>query len=227
MADQTEYGLDEIEIVAHESVSPDLLPGILTAIFRLRQAPHDLILPSYRIEGERLIGGALDSEDALEEMVWLKEAVRLPQPIEPRAGYVLWIDERYQVSYEPQTEVLDRLRRRAEQCVAEAIDALEKRRFNAALALAQTAISADEDCYDAVVVKGVVYTVQKNAPFVDELRHLAMAIDPEKDFDYAVKLMSWVVPSSACGDSSDSEFFRTDLEQVRAYLQSAGFSVSV
>ncbi len=223
MADPTEYRLDEIEIVAHDSLPRDLLPSILVPIFRLRKPPHDLIMASYRIEGDKLIGGALDSEDTLEEMVWLKEAVRRREPIEPLADHVLWIDKNYRVYYQPQKEVLEHLREHAEQCVEEAIAALRERRFNVALSLAQTAISANENCYRAVVIKGAVYTVQKNVPFVDELRHLAKAIDPREDFDMAVHWTAYLVPSSVPVGPLGNVIFDTDLQRSEHYLRSAGF----
>ncbi len=227
MADPTEYRLDEIEIVAHDSMPRNLLPSVLVSIFQLRQPPYDLIMPSYRIEGDRLIGGALDSQDALEEMVWLKEAVRLPEPIQPLINHVLWMDEDSHVYYRPQEEVLEHLRQRAEQWVAEARDALRERRLDNALTLAQRAISADEDCYDAVVIKAAVYTVQRKASFVEELRHLAKAIDPCEDFDVAVHWTVFLVPSSPPPGPSGREFFQTDIKKVQPFLESAGFPQAV
>ena len=198
MAEKPRYPLAHLEIVAYEDPPPPyLLPSIVAPIFRQRQAPHDLILPPYELEGDEVVGGALDAEGALKKMVWLKAAFRLPQPIEPQPDHVLWLDRGYRLAYEPRPQVLAHLKQHATDSIEEAIDALRERRYQKALDLAQTALAADEDCYGAVIVKAVVYTVQQKPTFVNELRHLARAVGPNRDFDMAVQMMSLLVPKAS------------------------------
>lgn len=225
MAAKPRYSLADLEIVAYADPPPAyLLPSIVAPVFRLRQASHDLVLPPYRFEGNEVVGGALEAEGALKKMVWLKAAFPLSQPIEPQPDHVLWLDLGFEMAYQPRPQVMEHLRQHAAVSLEEAFDALRERRYQKALDLAQTALAADENCYDAVIVKAVVYTVQPNPTFVDELRHLAHAVHPRQDFDEEVKKMSRVVPKPQTSASPSRARWVTDQTRLNDVLVQNGYS---
>jgi hypothetical protein len=215
--------LDDLDVVGYaDPPTAELLPSILTPVFRCRSGTAEFILPPHRIQGTSLLGGQTDSEEAFRQLETQGHIQRLAQPQPAKADFVLWIDSDCSVKYEPRKTVRESLQKHAQECIDLAFSALSDRRFNDALDMAQSALSADENSYDAVVVKAVVYTIQKDSTLVDELRQLAKAIDPRHGFDDAVKYAARVVPGAQT--PTRKEFFVTELAEIAILLQRAGIS---
>ena len=173
--------LEDLKIVGYADPPPEYLyPGLVAPLFQELSGERDLIVPPYEFVRNALKGGHRESESVLKKMVWLKTAVKIDQPITPKEGFALWIDEDGCVKYEPKAETLAFLTRYSTEKLSAARKSFENGEDKETLILAQRALNADESCIESVRLMQEVYRKQDNLTFVDELEHLAKSIESRR-----------------------------------------------
>ncbi len=188
------FELIDLEIVGFaDRLSESFVPLVVPPVFRLRDDPDRIVMPPFRIEGERVEEAMAGFKSDFERAIMRGQATRLERVIAARPGYRLWIDERLEPHYEPGEAVAEKLRRLARSKAREAQRALAEGRLAEATRLAQTSINADDGCLNAVLVKALVHQLEGDHDSVEVLTDIAETILPEADFQAWVDFFAALV----------------------------------
>ena len=182
---KSEISFSMTEIVAYANrLNQSLVPRIVKPIFRNRENSL-LIFPPYRIEKDGISDYFTGDEAELERLVDMAHATKIDQPILGKPDHLLWveyIEKEHEPRYQRRGIVQKLLKDISDKKIKEAnIEAL-RGNFNSALALAQTAFSADEENLRALVVKAAIWNITGNAKRIGPLSRIARDIDPSVEF---------------------------------------------
>ena len=181
------FRLSDLEIVGYaDCLSEEFVPQVVPPIFRQRGTRDRIIMPPFLIEGEEVKKAAAVSASDLESAVLRGQATRLGTVIPARPGNRLWVDESFEPHYESSETVFERLHAIAQRRAREAQQALVDGRIERAVRLAQAAISADDGCLNAILVKALIHRIQGDQASVEILTDIGETIVPGAD------LRSWV-----------------------------------
>lgn len=206
---QRDYDLNDLEVIGYASVlTSELVPRIVPPIFRSKTQLEIVLLPPYHLEGDRVCDVWDGREEDLERAVRAGQVTRIDSPMEARTEHHLWIDEALRPHYEPAPEVEQELLRLAHRKVHEAQDALAEGRLDDALRLSQNALSADDRCLNALLIKACVYELRGEMGKVKILNRLAERITPGTD------LFSWVALFSKLVKASSSVTLRNSISSI-------------
>lgn len=189
-----DFELSSLLIIGYaDSLSEAFVPQVVPPIFRLRNKPQTVVMPPFRIENDRIVEAHAGTAADLERAVVRGQATHIDVDIDARPGYRLWIDEAFKPHYEPAEVVADTLRRLAQRKARAAQDALTQGRLAEAMRLAQTAISADDGCLNAILVKALVHQLEGDQASVEILIEIAGMIVPDADFQAWIEFFSALV----------------------------------
>lgn len=179
--------IQELDVVGYaDVVATELLPRVVPPIFRRRASPDDFYLPPCRLEGARLVA----AQHVTQAEIFAARArgeVTLHAPQPARRHHVLWLDEAGELRYESAPAVAEQLKRFSRDQLTRAETALVARAHAEAGRRAQAALNADGKNLSALVIKAVVALETQHAQRVERLRHVALSVDPEYDFDAHVE----------------------------------------
>ncbi len=182
MAEST-YRIEDLEVVGYaDTLDESFVPTLVPPVFRLRDDPDRVLLPPFEIKDDQVVEVLPGAESDLERAVLRGQATRLDEAIDAESDHQLWIDEELQPHYGVTADVLDGLRRLAKTRAREAQNAVTEGRLADAERLAQAAISADDGCLNAILVKALIETLQGNEDQVEVLIDVAENIVPGADF---------------------------------------------
>ncbi len=200
---ESSYRIEDLEVVGHaDTLDESFVPALVPPIFRLRDDRDLVLLPPFEIDGERVAEALPGGEADLERAVLRGQATRLEVAIDALPEHQLWIDEEFRPHYGATTEVLDGLRRLAKARAREAQHAVAEGRLEDAERLAQSAISADDGCLNAILVKALIETLQGNEAQVEVLIDVAETIVPGADFRAWIRFFSRLVKGRDFGGTS-------------------------
>lgn len=173
------FQLSTLDIIGYaDCLNQVFLPQIVPPIFCMRNKSNRILMPPFRIVGDEVLSSQVGVQSDLERAVLGGQATRLDTRISAQPDYRLWVDETLQPRYEPATTVAARLRQVAREKSTEALRALARNRVEEAMQLAQTAISADDGCLNAILVKALVNQIEGNQACVELLTEMADTIAP-------------------------------------------------
>lgn len=188
------FRLSELEIIGYaDCLSGEFVPQVVPPIFRQRGADDRLVMPPFLIEGEEVTEADAGFASDLKRAVLRGQATRLDTIIAARPGHSLWVDESFEPHYEPSEIVVKKLRAIAQSRARKAQEALAKGHAERAMRLAQTAISADDGCLNAILVKALVHRLEGDQASVEILTDIAETIVPGADLRAWVDFFSTLV----------------------------------
>ncbi len=191
---ESSYKIEDLEVAGYaDTLDESFVPALVPPIFRLRGDRNLVLLPPLEIDGDRVVEALPGGEADLERAVLQGQATRLKVPIDARSDHQLWIDEDLQPHYGITAEVLKGLRRLAKTRAREAQHAVTEGRLEDAERLAQAAVSADDGCLNAVLVKAIIETLRGNGVQVEILIDVAETIVPGADFRAWIHFFSGLV----------------------------------
>ncbi len=186
--------LRALEVIGYaDRLGKAFVPQRVPPIFRVKTNPDRLVLPPFRIENERVAYTVDGFQSDLDRAVRRRQATRLDESFAALPDHRLWIDESFAPHYEPASIVEETLRLLANKRVREAQTALAEGRLGKAERLAQAAISADDTCLNAILVKGLVHQLRGDHDSVEILGEIAGAIAPGTDFQSWIDFFSLLV----------------------------------
>lgn len=179
--------LEALEVVGYaDRLGRAFVPQVVPPIFRKKTAPHYLIMPPFQLEARQVTYSIETTPADLDRAERQGQATRLDVPFAALPEHQLWIDESFVAHYQPTPTVLQTLRQLAETRVREAQSAIAEGRLGKAERLAQAAISADDTCLNAILVKGLLHRLRGDHDSVEMLGEIARSIAPGTDFE------SWI-----------------------------------
>jgi hypothetical protein len=179
--------LSELEIIGYaDCLSEEFVPQVVPPIFRPRGASDRVVMPPFLIEGYEVTDVEPGLASDFKSAILRGQATRLATVIAARPGYRLWVDESFEPHYEPSEAVSEKLRKIAQRKAREAQQALVEGQMEEAMHLAQAAISADDGCLNAILVKALAHRLEDDQASVEILSDIAETVAPGAD------LISWV-----------------------------------
>lgn len=199
---ETGYPFSRLEVVGYaDSLDENLVPQHVAPIYGVVDEPDRYLMPPYRHDGERLVEFTAITEPELDRAMVFEQATRLDQPIQARAGHLLWIDGRLEPHYEAAGEARKRLRTIALDQSNEALRAVAAGRLGEASQHARIAVAADDRCLSAVLAKGLIYRIRGEEERADMLAEIAESVAPGSDFH------AWIELFAGLSEKSDHSHF--------------------
>lgn len=182
-----EWAIEELEIIGYaDALTEDLVPRVVPPVYRPRSTPSVVLMPPFEVSGTVLSRATHITPAAFERAISDEQATRVASVLDAHPDHLLWIDEDMKPHYAPADQARETLTSIAKTRSDAAIRALQGGDLETAAGLAQTAVSADERCLNAVLAKAVLQRIQGNEERVSLLREVARKLDPHLGFD------SWV-----------------------------------
>ncbi|MCP3959890.1 MAG: hypothetical protein GY719_18760 [bacterium] len=189
---ESSFELKNLEIIGYaDSLSRSLVPQVVPPVFRLVDEPERILMPPFRIMGDRVTAAASGCEADFERAVKRGQATRFEVAVPARPAFRLWIDEALEPHYEDADKVSRALLQLAHKRARKAQEALAGGRLAEASRHAQAAIAADDGCLNAILVKALVHQLEGDHDSVEILTEIAELIVPGAD------LKSWILFFSA------------------------------
>ena len=189
-----EIDLNALEIIGYaDRLVEAFVPQNVPPIFRLKEDPDRIIMPPFRTESHKIVYSTDGFQSDLDQAVRRGQATRLDQVIDTQPDHRLWIDESFQAHYEPADTVVETLQQLAKDRVGEALEALAEGRLGKAERLAQTAISADDTCFNAILIKGLVHQLRGDHDSVELLVEIAESMRPGADLQALIDFYSALI----------------------------------
>lgn len=137
--------LTSLDIVGFaESVSADLFPVIVPAVYRLHVQPSRYFVPPFRESEGYLYGASEIDQDEFETLVLAGDITEFEAPRPAKEDHELWFDETGAPHYDPIAVATQKLTEIADAAIKKATHALAKNDFAAARKHASLAIAADD-----------------------------------------------------------------------------------
>ena len=182
-----ELKIDDLDIIGYaDALSEELVPRVVTPIYRLRIDPRKIFMPPFQAEVDRLTNASESTPSDFTNAVEREQATQIETPIKADSNYLLWIDQDFKSHYHLDAEVHAYMRCFAKEYSRKARKSVHEGRFGEALKLAQWALAANERCLDAVLTKALVHSMMGNDDRVQLLAKIAAVISPDIDF------LSWI-----------------------------------
>jgi hypothetical protein len=172
--------IEQLEVIGYaESLGPAMVPSIVPPVFRFRSHPDRALLPPFSLSGGFVCGATVVSDAEIRELRDAGELFLFESSYAARPDFELWIDERFRDHYDSRASVRRILQDFARQSITQAKTALADGDTAGAERLCSMAISADERCIDAFVLKAAIRRKEGNADGERLMARLVLAyLDP-------------------------------------------------
>ncbi len=149
--------LSDLEVIGYANVLKEsMLPSIVAPIFRNRADPGAILLPPFSL-GQGLVWNATESDaEDVRRLEASQEVTLLPNPFPALPEHELWVDQNWQVCYEPRTKVHEHLSSIARDHIQKAREAFAEGKLDEADRLSGTALAADDRIVDSLVIKAAI-----------------------------------------------------------------------
>ncbi len=180
--------IEALEVVAYATkLSEHMVPTVVPPVFRLRDAPDQVVFPPFRIYQGEVHGATICDRSELDDFARRDELVLLAAPLPAQACFELWVDDSFTPHYEDQEKVDETLADIARQAVDDALAALKRGDLDAADRLASRAISADDTRFEPLAVKAAIRRRQGNETGVKVMARLARQLCSPESFSGLVE----------------------------------------
>lgn len=151
------FPIKSLEIVGYADRPSDLmLPAVVPPVFRVKAAPHRILLPPYAIRSGQVCDALERTNDDLAVLEDAGEITMLAEPKDARIDHELWVGLDKAVHYEPIPEASAKLREIAVGHASRAAEALQADDLENAENLCRVALSADDRLMDPIAISAAI-----------------------------------------------------------------------
>jgi hypothetical protein len=151
------WNLDELEIVGYANVLTEtMLPSVVPPVFRLKADHGRALVPPYHINGRLLWNATQVPDSELEDLRDSEEITLFHDAFPACGGHELWVDDSFQIHYQPQYEAEEELGRIATESIQGAEDALRRGDIEQAEHLSGVAICANDRRVEPLAIKAAI-----------------------------------------------------------------------
>lgn len=148
---------EQLEVIGYtDPVTKFMLPCIVAPIFRVRDHPDKVLVPPFRIVAEGIIGGTELHSEEIQQLHNAEEVVLFLACFPARTGFTLWLDDRGTARYDASAAARSWLDEFADWSVGRAEEEFGADRLEEAERLCSAAISANDYCLKAFVIKAAI-----------------------------------------------------------------------
>lgn len=171
--------LEQLEVIGYaDALDPGMFPSIVPPVFRFRQEPERLLVPPYSLNGGFVCGASEIGLSEIRELRDAAEMVLFETPFPVRNDFELWIDESAISHYQTRISARSHLRKFSDHSIHQAKIAFSHGGIAEAERFCSAAISADDKCVEAFVIKAAIRRRQNDA---DGERLMAKLVSPYLD----------------------------------------------
>ena len=154
----------DLEVIGYaEVLTKSLLPAIVPPVFALRSDPSVVLLPPYRINDGDLWNATSVSLSEAKSLAGAREITLCPRSIPAVVGFEMFVDQNFEVHYEPRYRVEDQLATIFGENIDLAKKALAQGNLQDAEYHANVALAADDRIVTPIVIKAAIRRRQRDA----------------------------------------------------------------
>ena len=185
----TAIPVELLEVIGYaDSRDSGMLPSIVPPVFRIREQPDRILVPPYALNAGFLCGASEIDGPEIQELHNATEVVLFNNHFPARTDFELWIDESNAYHYETRAGARSKLQQFANQSIKDAKGAFKVGHFAESERFCSSAISADDKCLDAFVIKAAIRHREEDedgerlmarliSPYLDELSFARLVDD--------------------------------------------------
>jgi hypothetical protein len=199
------WNVEELEIVGYADVLDEtMLPSVVPPVFRIKAKPQRAFLPPYSLNAGFLCNATEVPVSELEELRDSREITLFDPAFPARRDFELWIDQSFQLHYQPLDEADRNLSRIATEEIMHAEDAFREGDLRQAERCSGVAISADDGRVEPLAIKAAICRIQSDRSGEHLMAKLAAPVLEERLFNLLVDhyCASRQQPTPAVPDSS-------------------------
>jgi hypothetical protein len=214
---QFPYGLLKVAGYA-DALGPALVPRVVPPVFVVNNNPSAYVVPPYRLEADGVVYKRTWTRSEVERLESLGNITLTGEVAQARPGHLMWLDEESQIRYESATQVVDSLRQCVATHAAAGWRALRNDRPEDALRHADVALLAEDNCWEALVIKGTAYSLLGRDDLVVCVAEAAAEIRPDAEFNALVRasVADHIAHSKQTGCRRPEETVWQGLGRIRA-----------
>src|ERR1017187_932831 len=181
------WNVEELEIVGYADVLDEtMLPSVVPPVFRIKAEPQRAFLPPYSLNAGFLCNATEVPVSELEELRDSREITLFDEEFPARRDFELWIDQSFQLHYQPLDEAERHLSRIATEEIMHAEDAFREGDFRQAERCSGAAISADDGRVEPLAIKAAICRIRSDKSGEHLMAKLAAQVLEEKLFKLLV-----------------------------------------
>jgi hypothetical protein len=157
--------IDGLEIVGYATVLLDtMLPSVVPPVFRLKGEPDQAFVPPYFFNAGCLYNATALSSSELAALEQKGEITLFADdPVDPRPGFELWVDQARQRLYQPRAQAHAALLALAKDYIQKAEQALNDGQTADAERFSGVALCADDRLVEPLAIKAALRRLRKDA----------------------------------------------------------------
>ena len=180
---QSSWNVEDLEIVGYANVFKEtMLPTVAPPVYRLKANAQRALLPPYSLNAGFLCNATEVPGAELESLSDAREITLFDRPFPARRDFELWVDQTFQIHYEPLDVARKNLGGIADDAIAGAKQALREGDLQQAERLSGIAISADGRRASPLVIKAAIRRLQNNKAGERLMAELAAPALTENEF---------------------------------------------
>jgi hypothetical protein len=160
---ESPWNVEDLEIVGYADVFKEtMLPTVAPPVFRLKADPQRALLPPYFLNAGFLCNATEAPQSELEDLRDGREITLFDHAFPALRDFELWVDQSFQIHYEPLDVARKNLGRIADAAIENAEKALLNGDLQQAERLSGVAISADSRRVEPLAIKAAIRRMQHN-----------------------------------------------------------------
>ena len=182
-----DWNIEDLEVVGYANVLKEtMLPSIVPPVFALKSDPNRAFLPPYSFNAGLLRNSTEVSESELKHLADAREITLFRVAFSGRAGFELWVDQKFGYHYEPREHANRTLRRIADEAIAAAEESLRNGEHEKAERLCGVAMSANDSRVEPFAIKAAIRRLD-GKPGTDLMAELARPFIGQEGFNRQVE----------------------------------------
>ena len=181
------WNVEDLEIVGYADVLKEtMLPSVVPPVFRIKAEPQRAFLPPYSLNAGFLCNATEVPVSELEELRDSREITLFDDAFPARRDFELWIDQSFQLHYQPLDEAERNLRCIAAEEIRHAEDAFREGDLRQAERRSGVAISADDKRVEPLAIKAAICRMRSDPSGERLMSKLAAPVLEERLFSLLV-----------------------------------------
>ena len=182
------WNVEDLEIVGYADVLDEtMLPSVVPPVFRIKAEPQRALLPPYSLNAGFLCNATEVPVSELEELRGSHEITLFDAEFPARRDFELWIDQSFQLHYQPLDEAGQNLSRIATEQIGHAEDAFRKDDLGQAERSSGVALSADDARVEPLAIKAAICRIRGDQSGERLMAKLAASVLEERLFNLLVE----------------------------------------
>jgi len=181
------WNVEDLEIVGYADVLDEtMLPSVVPPVFRIKAEPQRAFLPPYSLNAGFLCNATEVLVSELEELRDSREITLFDPAFPARRDFELWVDQSFQLHYQPLDEAARNLSRIAAEEIKYAEDAFREGDVRQAERSSGVAISADDGRVEPLAIKAAICRIRSDKAGEHLMAKLAAPVLEERLFNLLV-----------------------------------------